>query len=357
MSARNGKIARLPREIRNELNERLDRSEESPQLLDWLNALPEVKEVVKDHFAGVPISKQNLSEWRQGGFEEWRARRDLCEDARDLTELAGEMDDEDSQCVLADDVAQVLAARFGSLIANWNGEVDEKFEAKSRVLNRLCRSVVQLQRGMHRSKKEDFDLTCKLEEKEKADEEVLKKQLVKPCYDMLKLPFMARMFGGGTAGRKIAKYVQAIRRGNLDADLDLLPTDTYGNEEAAEKEAKPVKPARKRRTVQRPAKTKPDAMAKPLEENEIEGGNGDESGQAHSESVKVNQTDLAPAVAEVMTGKPADEAPAASFPNPNLNLPTPEDHPEARDLQKNACPGAQFGQKSSPDRVSVKTQF
>ena len=64
--------------------------------------------------------------------------------------------------VLADDVAQVLAARFGSLIANWNGEVDEKFEAKSRVLNRLCRSVVQLQRGMHRSKQEDFELTCKL---------------------------------------------------------------------------------------------------------------------------------------------------------------------------------------------------
>ena len=89
MSARNGKIARLPREIRNELNERLDRSEESPQLLDWLNALPEVKEVVKDHFAGVPISKQNLSEWRQGGFEEWLARRDLCEDARDLQSWPG----------------------------------------------------------------------------------------------------------------------------------------------------------------------------------------------------------------------------------------------------------------------------
>ena len=56
--------------------------------------------------------------------------------------------------VLADAAATVLAARFGSLIANWDGEVDEKFEARTRVLNGLCRSVVQLQRGMHQASRE-----------------------------------------------------------------------------------------------------------------------------------------------------------------------------------------------------------
>ncbi len=294
MNARNGKIARLPRSVRHELNERLERSEQSPQLLDWLNALPEARKIVQNDFAGVPISKQNLSEWRQGGFEEWLARRNLCEDARDLTELAGEMDDEDSQMVLADDVAQVLAARFGSLIANWNGEVDEKFEAKSRVLNRLCRSVVQLQRGMHRSNRESFELTCKWEEKEKADEEVLKKRLVKPCFDMLRLPAMAKMFGGGAAGRKIAQYILAVRRGNLDADLDLLPTDKYEIEEAAEKEAKPVKPARKRSSSHRVTKTKPVNADKPLQQNEISSPRRSRCGEGGSKSVKVNQTDLAP---------------------------------------------------------------
>ncbi len=295
MNARNGKIARLPREIRGQLNQRLERSEQSPQLLDWLNALPEVKELLQNHFAGVPISRQNLSEWRQGGFEEWLARRNLCEDARDVTELAGKMDDEKTQMVLADDVAQVLAARFGSLIANWNGEVDEKFEAKSRILNRLCRSVVQLQRGMHRSKREGFELTCKWEEKEKADEEVLKKRMIKPCYDMLKLPVLAKMFGGGTAGRKIAQYILAIQRGNLDADFDLLPTDKYEIEESAEKEAEPVKPARKWRSGHRATKTKPVNVAKPLQKNELDGGRDDDSSQEESSPVKVNQTDLAPA--------------------------------------------------------------
>jgi hypothetical protein len=311
MNPRNGKIARLPRSVRNELNERLERSAPGPQLLAWLNALPEAKKIVQNDFAGVPISKQNLSQWRQGGFQEWLARRSLCEDALDVRQLSEEMDDEDSPMVLADDVAQVLAARFGSLIANWNGEVDEKFEAKSRVLNRLCRSVVQLQRGMHRANREAFELTCKLEEKEKADEEVLKKRLVKPCYDMLRLPAMAKMFGGGTAGRKIAEYILAVRRGNLDADLDLLPTDKCEIEEAAEKKAESAQdqparrsrcgeggsnPARKRRTVQRPTNTKPDNMAKPLQESEM--GLPRRSpkslpGEGGSNPVKVNQTDLA----------------------------------------------------------------
>ena len=310
MNARNGKIARLPRSIRNELNERLERSEPGPKILAWLNALPEVKKIVQNDFAGVPISKQNLSEWRQGGFEEWRARLDLCEDARDLTELAGEMDDKDSDMVLADDVAQVLAARFGSLIANWNGEVDEKFEAKSRVLNRLCRSVVQLQRGMHRAKWEGFELTCKWEEKEKADEEEIKKRLIKPCYDMLKLPLMAKMFGGGTAGRKIAEFIQAVRRGNLDADLDLLPTDKNEMEEKAEKKAEPVKPARKRRTVKQTGKTKPDNVSKPLQESEMEGEEEPESSQAQSNSVKVNQTDLA-SISPIGPISPISLAPSA----------------------------------------------
>ncbi len=47
MNARHGKITRLPGEIRGQLNERLKQSGQSPQLLDWLNALKEVKKVAK----------------------------------------------------------------------------------------------------------------------------------------------------------------------------------------------------------------------------------------------------------------------------------------------------------------------
>jgi hypothetical protein len=299
VSARNGKIARLPRPVRNELNERLERSEPGPRLLEWLNALKEVKKVVKEDFAGVPISKQNLSEWRQGGFEEWLARRDLCEDARDVTQLAEEMDDQDSQSVLADDVALVLAARFGSLIANWNGEVDQKFEAKSRVLNRLCRSVVQLQRGMHRAIRESFEMQGLTGEKVKRDHEEEKRKLLAPIWSTLRVDAMARMFGGGAAGRKIAKFILAVQ--NDRPTEDLLPTDKFADEEPSPEEAESVKPAQKEQTVQRATKINPDNADKPLEENEMDGtkplgqpARCSRFGEGGSKSVKVNQTDLAP---------------------------------------------------------------
>jgi hypothetical protein len=71
LRARTGKIARLPETIRTTLNERLADGHESSVILDWLNRQPETKAVLKAQFGGNPVSKQNLSVWRQGGFQEW----------------------------------------------------------------------------------------------------------------------------------------------------------------------------------------------------------------------------------------------------------------------------------------------
>jgi hypothetical protein len=71
LRARTGKIARLPEAIRTALNERLADGHESTVILDWLNRQPETKAVLKAQFGGNPVSKQNLSVWRQGGFQEW----------------------------------------------------------------------------------------------------------------------------------------------------------------------------------------------------------------------------------------------------------------------------------------------
>ena len=76
MKARKGKIGSLPREIREEINERLLDGQLAPEILPWLNALP----AVRDRLAGRPragsgevaeITDGNLSEWRSGGFAEW----------------------------------------------------------------------------------------------------------------------------------------------------------------------------------------------------------------------------------------------------------------------------------------------
>ena len=59
---RNGKIARLPHMVREELNRRIRDGEEGKKLVAWLNGLPKVKAVVAAEFGGKPISEQNLSE-------------------------------------------------------------------------------------------------------------------------------------------------------------------------------------------------------------------------------------------------------------------------------------------------------
>jgi hypothetical protein len=205
----------------------------------------------------------------------------------------------------------VLAARFGSLLAKWDGEVNEQFEAKTRVLNRLCRSVVQLQRGMHRARLERLEAERLQEEQGKREDEELQHRLVAPCFDMLKEPAMAKMFGGGVAGRKIAAYVLAVQRGNVFAKLDLSPA---GHDEDVAPE--PVKPARKRRTGKSTGKTKPHNADKPLETNEKKKKNESEARGYQSESVKVGQTDLA----QVGDGQPRPISPLSPIsPKTNAN--------------------------------------
>jgi len=69
-TTRTGKIARLSRNIREGLNVLLDNNQPGSAIVEWINSLPETKEVLDNCFDGRPISEQNLSEWRQGGFRE-----------------------------------------------------------------------------------------------------------------------------------------------------------------------------------------------------------------------------------------------------------------------------------------------
>ncbi|MCX6952630.1 MAG: hypothetical protein NTV51_10775, partial [Verrucomicrobia bacterium] len=68
---RTGKIARLPRALRDTLNRRLLEGEPGPRLLAWLNKQPETKAVLAEDFDGRAVTAQNLSEWRLGGFGDW----------------------------------------------------------------------------------------------------------------------------------------------------------------------------------------------------------------------------------------------------------------------------------------------
>jgi hypothetical protein len=66
-----GKIARLPASIREQLNRRLENGSLGKKIISWLNTLPEVNQIMAEQFAGKPISENNLSEWRRGGYQDW----------------------------------------------------------------------------------------------------------------------------------------------------------------------------------------------------------------------------------------------------------------------------------------------
>jgi hypothetical protein len=64
--ARNGKIARLPRGMREQVNSKLDNGETGVQIAEWLNGQPMVKDFIAALFGGRPLNEQNVCEWRQG---------------------------------------------------------------------------------------------------------------------------------------------------------------------------------------------------------------------------------------------------------------------------------------------------
>ncbi len=87
---RRSKISRLSHEARENLNKRLEDGEPGKRLLAWLNDLAETKSVVAREFGGKPISESNLSDWRLGGYEEWRARKETLAAAVEFAMKAGE---------------------------------------------------------------------------------------------------------------------------------------------------------------------------------------------------------------------------------------------------------------------------
>jgi hypothetical protein len=71
MNTRIGKIARLPHSIREQLNLKLHDGLPAKSILPWLNSLPETKAILTADFDNRPITKQNLSDWKHGGFRDW----------------------------------------------------------------------------------------------------------------------------------------------------------------------------------------------------------------------------------------------------------------------------------------------
>lgn len=145
--ARTGKIARLSHHLRSQLNSRLDHGDQAKQILPWLNSLPEVKLLLHARFNGRPITEQNLSDWRLGGYEEWLARREWLALADDRAANLQDLEAELQGASLTGHLTATLLFRYASILAQEGRELDEKSLRQLRALLPISQVVVKLRRG------------------------------------------------------------------------------------------------------------------------------------------------------------------------------------------------------------------
>jgi hypothetical protein len=144
-----GKIARLPYGIRSQLNARLADNEPAADLVDWLNAQPEVQAILAGQFDGRPITQQNLSAWKQGGFRDWERFQESSLEARTFLEEAGEFLDPGQE----DENGQSFLDRLGGRVALTllqllrETERRESGPDRTRDLLNIARELIRLQQG------------------------------------------------------------------------------------------------------------------------------------------------------------------------------------------------------------------
>lgn len=203
-STRNGKIARLPLAVRQGLNRRLDEGEQGKKLVMWLNGLPEVQAILAAEFGGKAIREQNLSEWKQGGHRDWRAKQEALEIAKRLTEDAREWNAE-GRAPLTDTLAVWLAARYTVAtrrVAETGGREGW------RLLREMCGDIVELRKGDHSAERLQIERERLVLEKEKTEKHIREK-----IEEILKQPeTKQRLCGEGLSAEERARRIREIFR-------------------------------------------------------------------------------------------------------------------------------------------------
>jgi len=141
---RKGKIAHLPRPFREKTNQLLYGGQTAVQIAKWLNEIPEIKAILANHFGGRPISPQNLSEWKQGGYREWLRHQQLLQQTGELAANAGDL--ARAADGLADSLFGLLTLDYTQTLMNREAQTPAEFEKRRKALSLLTQDIVRLRR-------------------------------------------------------------------------------------------------------------------------------------------------------------------------------------------------------------------
>jgi hypothetical protein len=141
---RNGKIARLPHHIREQLNLRLRDGHKAKSILPWLNALPEVQFLLHAEFSDRPVTAGNLTEWKKGGYHDWEVHQHALHVARSLDD-AKSLGNDLLPGSFAEKLSHWLALYYAGVARQALTEPDPKIRWAR--LRELCLDVSRLRRG------------------------------------------------------------------------------------------------------------------------------------------------------------------------------------------------------------------
>ena len=143
-SSHKGKIGSLPAHLREEVNRRLHDGKTGKDICDWLNTLPEVLAILDERWAEQPITPQNLSEWRSGGYQIWMKSREKGNHLRTLTEWAYSLTDKVVVGKLTHAAQSVMAGNLLEVIETMDAE---ESLALIKALNGVTLSVDRTQKN------------------------------------------------------------------------------------------------------------------------------------------------------------------------------------------------------------------
>jgi hypothetical protein len=315
--SRNGKIARLPLFTRALLNQRLDDGQTGPVILDWLNALPETRSLMADSFDGVPISLQNLSQWRLGGFVRWQQERHMEACWQDLSHFASYVEEGGPNFGhVADDLVTVLSAQYAQLVTaacGLDGGEIPNWEMRLRALRPLLQDAIQLQRAMQRA----VDHQRAVERAQKADEA----EEVKEEKDLADARDYPRRFNEilNTMLQQVKNGQDSSPQGE-DQEEDDQPTDPTDPNPEEEGESNPIKANQSQSNPKPTAANQSDSAPQAVSQTAISSSILHPSSfpppsEAGSKPIKPNQSQSNPEAAApnqsaaAPTAEPAMEAP------------------------------------------------
>jgi hypothetical protein len=247
------KIGRLPKEVREQLNLRLQDGLPGADIVAWLNHRPAVQAVLKKYFDARPVSEQNLSDWRAAGYLDWLRHQAACEAARLLAEQTTDLQAASPAHDLTDRFALVLAAelnRLAALLLQQETDLDKRLQN----LAQINRQLAQLRHDDYRAKslalrQEQWRRQVEQENRDEAERQAAaKRSLLKALVTMPdSIRAEAQLFGGGERGQLMADLMHRIRYD--------LPLEDWQREYLAARQAAAPIPAPPARTPAKPQKS------------------------------------------------------------------------------------------------------